>query len=702
LERIVVNVAWPYANGPIHVGHVGGSLLSPDIFARYHRLRGHHVLMVSGSDQHGTAVTIRAEREGEPVEQIAEKYHEMNRRSLEWLGISFDNFTKTHTPNHFNVVQEFFLRLYERGYIYPRKTNQYYCTKDRRFLADTYVTGTCPKCGNAESKGNQCEVCGSTFEAGELLNATCVLCHTPAVLRESENLFFALSRLGDRLQEYLSDKEYWRPSVLDFSRNWIDAGLEDRAITRDLDWGIPVPVPGFEGKVIYVWFEAVIGYLSASIEWARKEGKEDAWKDYWNNPASHHFYFMGKDNIPFHTIIWPAMLMVHGDLNLPYNVVANEFVTGSGGRKFSKSRGGNPEIVNMMDTVQPDQLRYYLSSIMPEGRDSEFSLQDMQSKVNNELVATLGNYYHRVLSFAFRNFGTVNAPPSEEGKREIEEVIRFAEAAGGYIEKCEFKKALHSIMDAAQRGNQFFDRCAPWARIRENREECMADIYANLEMIRVLMIASLPFLPFSSVSVCAYLGLDAGRLSWEEIHRRLPGYTISEPHPVFGKLSLESVIPLDLRVGEIVSVRPHPDADRLYILEVVISEEGEKRQIVAGLRNFYSEGELEGKQVVVVANLAHAKLRGYESQGMLLAAEDDGRVRLLVPERRVKPGTLDECRDSGTISIEKFHAMNLRTVLRGKSVVAAYIDGSRTVPLKRGDVHITVDRGDIGGGARIR
>ncbi len=717
MTKIVVNVSWPYANGAIHVGQASGSYLPPDIFARYHRMIGDSVLMVSGSDQHGTAVTIRAEKEGISPDAVAEKYHSINSASLEWLGISFDLFTKTHTENHFEVARNFFVNLYDGGHIYSRKTSEYYCTTDRRFLADTYVIGTCPKCGNRESKGNQCDVCGTTFEAGELSESRCALCGNPTILRETENMFYSLSSFSDRLAEYLSDKDYWKPSVIDFSRNWLTAGLTDRAVTRDLDWGIPVPVKGMEKKVIYVWFEAVMGYLSASVEWAKRRGNEDEWRDYWENPDARHYYFMGKDNIPFHTIIWPSMLMAHGNLQLPYHVVATEYVTPSDGKKFSKSRGGAPSIESMMTEFDPEQVRYYLTAIMPEGRDSEFSMDDFETKVNNELVATLGNYYHRVLSFAYKNFGSLSGPVTEEGAAMLNEMLSSAAEEAAFIERCEFKKALKVMMEAAQKGNQFLDRCAPWFSIRNDRQKCMSDLFANLEAIRRIALMSHPFLPFSSISIMSFLGVDSSSLSWGDLESTPPGFKLSEPSPVFRKLDLaskqeEAQVPLELRVGIITSARKHPAADKLFILEVDI---GEKRQIVAGLREYYTEDELAGKKVVVLANLATARLRGYDSQGMMLAAEKDGKVKLLAPPADALPGLLDGFSESRVITIDEFRTVDIRIGASGAGgylldagrlkewkEVALILHQGGMRPLKAGGREIGVDGGSIGVGAKVR
>ncbi|MDH2905610.1 MAG: methionine--tRNA ligase [Methanomassiliicoccales archaeon] len=725
VTKYVVNVAWPYANGAIHVGHVAGSLLSPDIFSRYQRMRGNNVLMVSGSDQHGTSVVITAEKEGISVDRAAEMYHKSNKEAIEWLGIQFDLFTKTHTQNHFDVVQSFFRKLYSDGHLYAKTTDQYYCTTDKRFLADTYVSGTCPKCGYQEAKGNQCEVCKTIFEPGELNEVRCTLCSNPVVLKGSEQLFFSLSAFSGRLHSFLSGKKYWRQNVLDFSLNWISSGLDDRSATRDLDWGIPVPVPGFEKNVIYVWFEAVIGYLSASIEWARNRGEPEAWKQFWQDEEARHYYFMGKDNIPFHTIIWPAMMMAHGDLVLPYDVVANEYLTpDNSGMKFSKSRGGAPEIRELMRKFTPEQLRYYLTSVMPEGRDSVFRLDDMVSKVNNELVATLGNYFHRVLSFSFKNFGELKRPDTwSENEHVIRESVKAASLISELIEGCEFKKALKALMDLAQSGNQYFDRCAPWFSIKTDRTKCSADLFANLELIRRIAILSFPFLPFASASVMSFLGYAdcAGELRWDRLDAVPEHYLIKEPKPVFSRIDpdmlkdapVESpdVIPLDLRVGKIISARKHPSAEKLLLLEV---DTGERRQIVAGLRQHYAEEALVGMSVVVVANLATAKLRGYESQGMMLAAESGGAVKLLRPYSEVPVGRIGEDNEPmRTISIDEFRKVDLRIAGYSGGIVslsdekpeleiAVVVSGGKPLPIRKGDVFITVDGGRIGVGSRIR
>jgi methionyl-tRNA synthetase len=726
--RIQVNVAWPYANGALHVGHVAGSLLGPDIFSRFQRMNGHDVAMVSGSDQHGTAVSISAEREGVKPEVLAEKYHRINKDSIEWLGIQFDIFTKTHSENHFEVSRSFFLDLYGKGYLYPKTTEQYYCSVDRRFLADTFVAGTCPKCGNTEAKGNQCEICKTIFEPGDLISPRCTICSNPTTMKESSQLFFALSKFSDQLRSYLSSKRGWRQNVLDFSLNWINSGLEDRSATRDLDWGIPVPLPGYEGKVIYVWMEAVIGYLSASIELSRLSGGKKDWKHFWEDPDTVHYYFMGKDNIPFHTIIWPAMLLARGNLVLPSFVVANEYLTpGDSGLKFSKSRGGAPEIRELAKKLSPEHLRYYLTAVMPETRDSAFSLEDLVAKVNNELVATLGNYYHRVLSFSYKNFRQVHRSGSSVPDASLmEEMEKTASDVSSLIGSCEFKKALRAVTDLAQKGNQFFDRCAPWSTLKSDRSKCETDLFSNLELVRRIAIMSFPFLPFSSERIIQYLGLSPEEeIRWQKIDSTPEFFNLSEPAPVFRKLDMEELgreevkevskdaIPLDIRVGLITSVTKHPSADKLYLLEVDI---GEKRQIIAGLRAHYSEGELLGRRVVVLANLATARLRGYESQGMILAAENGDRVRLLKPPPGLPPGPVSgEPVTKRTITIDEFRSLDLRIACRqgdefsigadcpedAMEVAARIVSGS-VIPLGGRNRLITVDGDKIGVGSRIK
>ena len=401
-ERILVAVAWPYANGSIHIGQVAGAYLPPDIFARYHRMKGNDVLMVSGSDAHGTPVTLTAEEQGVSPEEVSGHYQGEFLDNWERLGISFDLFTSTHTPNHTQVAQDMFLKLYEGGYIYQDTMSQPYCETDLRFLADRYVTGRCPRCGFEGARGDQCDNCGRTLDPQDLIDMSCRLCGNQPVIRETQHHFFKLGAFQDRLMEWVREQRHWKPNVRNFTIGYLESGLKDRAITRDIGWGVPVPLEGFEDKRIYVWFEAVIGYLSASKEWAQKEGDPDRWRDFWQGDCR-AYYFMGKDNIPFHTLIWPAMLMGYGELNLPYDVPANEYMNLEG-FKLSTSRNWAIWLPDYLDRYGADPLRYVIAAGMPETSDSDFSWREYVRRNNDELVATYGNLVHRVLTMVHRNF----------------------------------------------------------------------------------------------------------------------------------------------------------------------------------------------------------------------------------------------------------------------------------------------------------
>ncbi|MDW5562773.1 MAG: methionine--tRNA ligase [Methanomassiliicoccus sp.] len=660
MVKVLVCVAWPYANAPIHLGHVAGSLLPPDIFSKYHRLIGNEVLMVSGSDQHGTPITVKAEKEGVTPEVIAERYHEINKRAIEGLDIEFSLFTKTHTENHFEVVDDVFLTLRDKGYLYKKGTQQYYCPRCAKFLPDRYVEGRCPSCGNEKARGDQCEKCGKTFEGGELEDATCLHCNTEPEMRETEHYFLKLSEFQQPLLDWVEGKENWKSSVRLFTRNWLEAGLQDRPITRDMAWGIPVPIPGWEGKVVYVWFDAVIGYLSASKEWAKMVGRPDAWKAYWEDPSVRSYYFLGKDNIPFHTIIWPAMLMGYGNLNLPYDVPANEFLTFKGD-KLSKSRGNSIDIPSMLQKFEVDAIRYYVAVNMPENKDSDFSWADFETKVNNELVATLGNFYHRVMSFTYKHYGMVpEYVGSDVDRREVWDAIETArKQVASDLEACEFKRALKGIMDLAQFGNRYFDGVGPWALIKKDRVACGSALNLNLELVKALAIMSYPFMPRSARGAWKLLGQE-GELEaagWKAIDVPLHGgQKMLEPKPLFSKIIVEKddassafngFTTLNLKVGQIIEAGNHPNADSLLLMQVDI---GRKVQIVAGLKAYYSPEELKGRKVVVVSNLKPAKLRGYESQGMLLAAEAGELVTLLSPPTDAKPG---DAVNSGMVPGEK-------------------------------------------------
>jgi len=719
-DKVFIGVAWPYANGSLHLGHIAGSLLPPDIFSRYHRLRGRRVLMVSGSDEHGTPITVTAEKRGITPAQVAQAYHDEHVRDLARFGISFDLFFRTSDPNHKQVVWDIFTNLLNKDLIYKKEIVALFCPKCERFLPDRYVEGNCPHCKSPGARGDQCDGCGKTLDPTELEGPRCKLCGTTPGPRSTEHFFLRLGALQPRLEEYLKDKEYWRPNVLNFTRNWMREGLRDRAITRDLTWGVEIPLPGYETKRIYVWFEAVIGYLSTSKEWARRTGDPEAWADFWKDPAVHHFYFLGKDNVPFHTIIWPSILLGYGGLNLPYNVPANEFLS-FGGEKFSKSKGIGIELPPYLDRFEPDPMRYYLTINMPDTHDTDFTWEEFVRKNNDELVGTFGNFVNRVLMFTQKNFGMVpeRAEP-DELDREVERMIHSAyDIVERHLENCDFKPAMKEIMALAAFGNRLIDTKAPWKLIREDKTRCGGAMYVCLNLTKALCMLIHPFLPFTGRKLWKMLGetgaIDNAR--WDDGKVPMPvGRKLPLPAPLFRKLELDEVLgvssvkpspapamqpspakpatepakpatmeqpqkppagaqpagqpqkPIEqkpviqvapaarpapvldpvesgkwfdkcvIRIGKILEVKPHPNADKLLITKVDLGTE--QRQIVAGMKAHYTENELVGKLVATIVNLEPAMLRGVESAGMMFAFDEEGgkRIALVVPDGEARPG----------------------------------------------------------------
>lgn len=740
MAKVFIGVAWPYANGTIHLGHMAGSLLPPDIFSRYNRLKGNEVLMVSGSDQHGTPITVTAEKEGTTAENVAERFHKINKKAIEDMRIEFSLFTKTHTDNHREVVQDIFTELLKKGFLYEKETMQYFCPKCARFLPDRYVEGVCPKCGAENTRSDQCDRCGTTFETGDLKDAVCVHCRTAPEIKETKHFFLRLSAFRDDLLNYLGDKTYWRPNVETFTSNWLKAELKDRPITRDMDWGIPIPAKGWDGKVIYVWFEAVIGYLSASKEYSKIIGKKDLWKEYWEDRDVRHYYFLGKDNIPFHSIIWPSILMGYGGLDLPYDIPANEYLNNKGGSKLSKSRGGAigvPETVKMYD---PDVIRYYLSAVMPDTHDTEFSWEDFQTKVNNELVSALGNYYHRCLSFTKKNFSSIPGVMSGiELNAVTEEIKRSLSEYTSCMDVCDFKKALKTVMDLARYGNRYFDSKKPWALVKENKNVCGEVMNASLQIVKALAVMAWPFMPHSSERIWGFLALKGSPLKGGIGQCTVPlpvGAELPEPVPVYAKAEIPKeeegskdaaekvqdkvqnnaavtgpfadMRRLDICVAEIIEAREHPDAEKLFHLKV---NAGEERSVVAGLRAYYKKEELIGRKVLLVRNLKPAKLRGIMSQGMMLAADDEGlggnTVVLLKPSKDVPNGTKFTCGldiADKEIEFKDFQKAVIKvTSVKGVSAKAAVvIDGTETMPLSDGNGCFAVVDRELRDGANVR
>ncbi len=552
-ERILIGVAWPYANGPLHLGHITGAYLPADIFARYHRLKGNEVLMVSGSDQHGTPITIRAEQESTTPQKVASKYHQHFLDCWEKLGISFDLFTTTDTANHAQVTHDIFLALLSKNYIYKDKMLQAYCPKCQRSLPDRYLEGTCPYCGFPKARGDECDECGKPLNSSELKNLHCYLCSTPVRFESSEHFFLRLSAFQDKLEAWIKEQTHWRRNVLTTTWKFLDEGLKDRAITRDLDWGISIPLSGFERKRIYVWFEAVIGYLSASKEWAKLRGDDLAWQPFWQDETK-SFYFLGKDNIFFHTLVWPALLMGYGGLNLPYNVPANEFLTIEG-RKFSTSRGWAVWLLDYLERYEPDPLRYALAVNMPETGDSDFSWREFFRRNNNELVATYGNLAHRILTFAYRNFDGAVPTPGELDEQS-QELFSKSELTLDKVDKllyhCHFKEAIGEAMSLAKEANRYLDEQAPWKTIKENRQASAKSVYTALSALSALKTVFYPFLPFSSRKLHSFLGFGGSveGAGWK-FQSLPPGQELRQPQPLFAKLD-DSIITQETdRIGSV-------------------------------------------------------------------------------------------------------------------------------------------------------
>ena len=520
-RNILVAVAWPYANAEIHVGNITGAYLPADIFARYHRLRGNRVLMVSGSDAHGTPITVRADAEGKSPQEVYEHYHQRFLELFQKIGLTYDLYTTTHSENHFMVAQTIFNRLLENGYLYRETEAQWYSPQEKRFLPDRYVEGTCYLCGYENARGDQCDACGSILDSTQLIEPHSKTGILSLELRETEHFYLDLAKLTPQLSAYLGvDKKHWRPNVIKPSRYTVEeTGLHGRAITRDLDWGIPVPLEGWKEKCLYVWFEAVIGYLSASIEWAKNRGTPAIWQDWWYDAAARGYYFIGKDNIPFHAVIWPAELAGVGrlfpddsgeQLNLPFDVPANEFMNLEG-EKISGSRNWAVWGLDVVERYGPDAVRFYLTINMPESKDSDWTWSEFQQRNNDELVATWGNLANRILSFAYKHFEERVPVPGElqvDDQQLLDTIAGGFDSVGDLLGAVKLRAALQEALRLAGEVNKYLDEQAPWFSIKSDRVAAARSVYTALRAVDSLKTIFSPFVPFSSEQLHSYLGYD--------------------------------------------------------------------------------------------------------------------------------------------------------------------------------------------------
>ena len=665
MGKWLVTSAWPYINYMPHLGTIIGSVLSADVVARYLRLKGEEVVFVSGSDEHGTPIEVEALKEGIRPQELTDKNHAKIKDLFQKWGITFDNYTRTESPVHKDVVKEILLKIYNNGYITTEESLLPWCPTCQRFLPDRFVEGRCPHCGYEGARGDQCDLCGRLLEPTKLVDPHCAICGTPPTLKRTKHWLFDLPKFSERLRRYIEDNGQLPDNARNFTLSMIEEGLRLRSLTRDNLWGIPAPFPGADGKTIYVWMEAVLGYLSATIEYFRHKGEPEGWRDYWLNPSTRTLYFVGKDNIPFHTVILPALLMSTGEnYNLPWNVSSTEFLMFEG-QKFSKSRRVGVWIDEALEMYPVDYWRYTLLSIRPEAKDANFTWDIFLEKVNSDLNDTLGNFIHRTLTFIDRYFGgQVPKPGKLDGDDEmlIQSIKKHSADTAAHIEQFRLQMAMGIVIELARLGNKYINDREPWRNIEATPEKAATTLYTAAQIVKALAILIAPFLPFTAEEVWRLLNLpySVHAQRWESAVEELPpNHKIKKPQPIFykielsevkrkmnmktgsegeGKVTMEDVSRMDLRVGEIVHVEPVPGSTKLYKLKIDVGGT-EPKTAVAGLKGSYSVEELENKLVAVVVNMKPQKIFGVESEVMILAGVDSGTIAILQPERRVKPGS---------------------------------------------------------------
>lgn len=673
-KRHLVTAALPYANGPVHIGHIAGCYLPADIYVRFLRQMGEDVRFICGSDEHGMAITMRARKEGVEPRAIVDRYHNMMKGSFEEFGISFDIYSRTSSEDHHKTAQDFFLKLHEQGVFQEKETDQYYDPEARQFLADRYIMGTCPACGHTEAYGDQCENCGRSLSPTELKDPRSTLSGSAPVLKKTTNWFLPLDEMADGIRAFLDQHKDWKPNVHGQCMSWLDAGdgLQPRSMTRDLDWGIRVPVKGGEDKVLYVWFDAPIGYISAS-----KELMPDQWRSYWQDPDSRLVHFIGKDNIVFHCIVFPAMLMAHGSYNLPEAVPANEFLNLEG-QKISTSRNWAVWLHEYLEDFpgKQDVLRYVLCATAPETKDNDFTWKDFQQRNNSELVAILGNFLNRVFVLNDKYYG--GQLPNMDGSSDFEEAawaefMAHADRMEASIGAYRFREALGEFMGLARTGNKYLAEQEPWKKIKTDPERAAVILALAARMAAFIGQAAEAFLPFTAARIRNAFGMDL--MSWEELKkidpaRWLEGVSAENPGLLFDKIEdekmdeqrarltqseaeqsaapavdpqketvdFESFQKMDIRVAQILSAERVPKTDKLLKFEVDTGLD--RRTVVSGIAEFFDPKDLVGKRVPILMNLAPRKIRGIESEGMLLFGEDsEGSLKWVEPDAGLPAGS---------------------------------------------------------------
>ncbi|TQD40509.1 methionine--tRNA ligase [Haloflavibacter putidus] len=677
-KRYTITAALPYTNGPIHIGHLAGVYVPADIYARYQKMRGEDVLFVCGSDEHGVPITLKAKKEGVSPQDVVDKYDAIIRKSFQDFGIEFDNYSRTSGKTHHETASAFFKKLYEEGKFIEEVTQQLYDEEAKQFLADRFVVGTCPKCGFEESYGDQCEKCGTSHNATDLINPKSAITGNVPTLKETRHWFLPLDQYEPWLKEWILDqhKKDWKSNVYGQCKSWIDDGLRPRAVTRDLDWGIPVPVEGGDGKVLYVWFDAPIGYISATKEWAERQNKD--WEPYWKNDDTKLVHFIGKDNIVFHCIIFPCMLKAHGDYILPDNVPANEFLNLEG-NKLSTSRNWAVWLHEYLEDFpgKEDVLRYVLTANAPETKDNDFTWKDFQQRNNSELVGIFGNFINRVAVLTHKYYdGKVPAfaELKEIDKKTIEELKAYPAVIASSIEKYRFREAQAEMMNLARLGNKYLADEEPWKTIKTDEERTKTVMYVALQIAAALATLSKPFLPFTAAKLSKMLNITSNKSENNSEWRAIAsaealleaGHQIGKTELLFSKVEdneiqtqldkleatkkvnateEEEVIPqkeliefddftkLDLRVGTILEAKKMPKTKKLMVLTVDTGID--KRTIVSGIAEHFTAEEIVGKKVSVVANLKPIKLRGTKSEGMILMTENaDGKLVFVNPDEK--------------------------------------------------------------------